>query len=78
MRRDWERVKIHEDRIIAENKPNLLQALKIFEGMYNLAVSLGCFPRKDINEGLEDKCRIAANLKFIKWQKSSLKESAKH
>ena len=51
-----------ETEFIKNNRLSYSQSLKIFEAMWQEAVSLGILPTKDLLEGIEVNIRIAGIL----------------
>ncbi len=59
LKRDNKLLKELERKLIKEEKLSLEEALKIFEAMWQEAVTLGVLPPKDPLEGIEVDIRIA-------------------
>ena len=54
-----------ENEFIAGNKLSIEQAFKLFEAMWEEAVSLGIFPADNPLEGIEVDLRIAGILNYV-------------
>jgi len=52
-------LKRFEDSLIREGKLSHLQALRLFEAMWQEGVALGVLPPKDLLEGIEVDMRIS-------------------
>ena len=54
-----------EKAYTASEKPNYLEALRVFEGMWKEGLSLGVLPLKDPLEGIEVDVRISRILNHV-------------
>ena len=66
MIRDVERWREFEAAWVASQKPDYAENLRLVEGMYQLARSLGKFTAKDALEGIEKNIRLAAVLHHVR------------
>lgn len=65
MIRDIARWRAFEDAWVASQPPDYARNLRLAEGMYQLARSLGKFTRDDALDGIEKNIRLAALLKRV-------------
>ncbi len=66
MIRDVERWREFEAAWVASQKPDYAENLRLVEGMYQLARSLGKFTAEDALEGIEKNIRLAAVLHHVR------------
>lgn len=55
-----------EEKLIAGQKADFVENLRMLDGMYNLAQTLGKFPGPDPLEGIEKNIRIASILRHVR------------
>ena len=66
MIRDVERWREFEAAWVASQKPDHAENLRLVDGMYQLARSLGKFTAEDALEGIEKNIRLAAVLHHVR------------
>ena len=66
MIRDVAQWRAFEDVWIASQEPDYAQSLRLFEGMYQLARSLGKFTIDDALDGIEKNIRLAVIFSHVR------------